>query len=231
MMKLPPLLLCLASGLSILSADEVKSPFNGKDLTGWKASGAHKWIVGQARQSAAHPDQLETTPQGQELINVVSGHGQSLDLFTEEKYGDLHLEIELMVPKDSNSGVYLMGEYEVQVLDSYGKKDADMGAGDIGAIYSAAVPKVNASKAPGEWQKFVIDFRAPKFDSSGKKTTPAVFERVELNGKVLHEKVEMKGPTPGGVTGQEHATGPLMLQGNHGAVAYRNVKITPLAAK
>ncbi len=234
-MKTTPLLLSLVLSLSALHAEEAQSPFNGKDLTGWTPKPAgdrtHKWTVGEAKQSAAKPDQLDVTPGGHELINVVAGHGQSLDLISKEPYGDIHLEIELMVPKGSNSGIYLMGEYEVQVLDSHGKKDAEMGAGDIGAIYSAAVPKVNASKPPGEWQKFVIDFRAPKFDASGKKTAAATFERVELNGKILHEKVEMKGPTPGGVTGQEHPAGPLMFQGDHGAVAFRNIKITPLAAK
>lgn len=234
-MKLFHLLLSSSLLASPLLADEAKSPFNGKDLSGWEAKKeadlTSKWTVGTAKQSAAHPEQLEVTPGGQELINAAPGHATSTDFFTKEKYGDMHLEIELMVPKGSNSGVYVMGEYEVQVLDSYGKKDSEMGAGDIGAIYSAAVPKVNASKAPGEWQKLVIDFRAPKFDAAGKKTANAVFVRVELNGKVLHENVEMKEQTPGGVTGQEHATGPIMLQGNHGAVAYRNIKITPLAAK
>ena len=120
-----------------------------------------------------------------------------------------------------------MGEYEVQVLDSWGKPDNKMSAGDIGAIYSAAVPKLNASKKPGEWQKLIIDFQAPKFDG-GKKSANVKFLKVELNGKVLHENVEMNGPTPGGVSGQEHAEGPLMFQGNHGAVAFRDIKITPL---
>ena len=234
-MKLFHLLLSSSLLASPLLADEAKSPFNGKDLSGWEARKeadlTSKWTVGTAKQSAAHPEQLEVTPGGQELINAAPGHATSTDFFTKEKYGDMHLEIELMVPKGSNSGVYVMGEYEVQVLDSHGKKDSEMGAGDIGAIYSAAVPKVNASKAPGEWQKLVIDFRAPKFDAAGKKTANAVFVRVELNGKLLHENVEMKEQTPGGVTGQEHATGPIMLQGNHGAVAYRNIKVTPLAAK
>jgi hypothetical protein len=136
-----------------------------------------------------------------------------------------------MVPKGSNSGVYVMGEYEVQVLDSFGKKDSELSAGDIGALYGAAPPKSNASKAPGEWQKFVIDFRAPRFDQSGKKTANAKFVKVELNGKVWHENVEMKGPTPSGVTGKESPTGPIMFQGDHGPVAYRNIKVSPLADK
>jgi hypothetical protein len=130
-----------------------------------------------------------------------------------------------MVPKGSNSGVYIMGEYEIQILDSFGK--TEVGPGDVGGLYGAQAPKVNAAKAPGEWQKFVVDFRAPKFDASGKKTANARFVRVTLNGKVIHENVEMKQQTPGGVTGKEHAEGPLMFQGNHGPVAFRNIKIRP----
>ena len=143
----------------------------------------------------------------------------------EAKWGDALIEVELMVPKGSNSGVYVMGEYEIQVLDSFGHEK--MSTGDIGALYGAAPPKVNASKAPGEWQKFVIDFRAPKFDGEGKKTANAKFVKIELNGQVVQEDVEMKGPTPGGLTGKEAATGPIMFQGDHGAVSYRNIKVSP----
>lgn len=204
------------------------TPFNGKDLSNWEIKGKAegKWAVGEAAVSAANPAALEVKPGGSAMVNNVTGHGQGHDIYSKGKYGDLRLEIEVMVPKGSNSGIYLMGEYEVQVFDSFGKKD--MTPGDMGAIYSAAVPKVNASKAPGEWQKYVIEFRAPKFDDKGAKTANAVFVKVELNGTLLHENVEMKGPTPGGITGKEAATGPIMFQGDHGAVAYRNIKVAPL---
>ena len=131
-----------------------------------------------------------------------------------------------MVPKGSNSGIYVMGEYEVQILDSYGK--TKVGAGDVGGLYGAQAPRVNAAKAPGESQRFVIDFRVPKFADDGKKIANARFVKVTLNGQVIHEEVEMKGPTPGGLTGKEAAQGPIMFQGNHGPVAYRNIKITPV---
>ena len=140
--------------------------------------------------------------------------------------GDAVIEVEVMVAKGQNSGIYVMGEYEVQVLDSFGKEK--VGAGDMGGLYGAAAPKVNASKAPGEWQKYVIDYRAPKFDADGKKTSNLKFVKIELNGQVLHENVELKGPTPSGVTGKEAATGPIMFQGDHGLVAYRNLKVTPV---
>jgi len=145
---------------------------------------------------------------------------------TEATFGDVTVEVEFMIPKGSNSGVYLMGEYEVQILDSFGKPDDKLGPGDMGGIYTAAAPKKNACKKPGEWQKFVIDFQAPKFDGD-KKTANAKFIKVTFNDQVIHENVEMtKGVTPGGLTGKEAATGPIMLQGDHGPVSYRNFKVT-----
>ena len=210
--------------LFLLSQD---SPFNGKDLTGWKPVNAEKskWKVGKASLDPADNKKL-VLAEGNEMVNLAAKHGDSVDFYSEAKWGDCVIEVELMVPKDSNSGVYVMGEYEVQVLDSFGH--TKLSTGDIGALYGAAPPKVNASKAPGEWQKFVIDFRAPKFDGEGKKTANARFIKVELNGQVVQEDVEMKGPTPGGLTGKEAATGPLMFQGKHGPVAYRNIKVTPV---
>jgi len=119
-----------------------------------------------------------------------------------------------------------VGEYEIQILDSFGVKK--MKASDMGAIYGAAVPKLNASKAPGTWQKYVIDWQAPEFDEAGKKIANAKFIKIELNGQTLHKDLEMPGPTPGGVTGKEVPKGPIMFQGNHGPVAYKNIMICPL---
>ncbi len=205
------------------AADPIE-PFNGKDLTGWKAKHADNshWAAGTASLNPQNPGELKLAAGSGELVNTKGGGS---DLYTEQKFGDGRYEVEVMVPKGSNSGIYLMGEYEIQVFDSFGKKD--IGMGDMGAIYSAAVPKLNASKAPGEWQKFVIDFRAPKFDADGKKTANAKVVKATLNGEVIHEDVEIKGVTGGALTGKEAATGPLLFQGDHGAVAYRNIKITP----
>jgi hypothetical protein len=160
------------------------------------------------------------------MVNLAAKHKDSVDIYSETPHGDAIIEVEVMVAKGSNSGVYVMGEYEVQVLDSHGK--TKIGKGDMGGIYGATAPKVNASKPHGEWQKYVIDFRAPKFDAQGKKTANARFVKVTLNGQVIHENVEMKGPTPAGVTGKEAPQGGLMFQGDHGPVAYRNIRITPV---
>ena len=227
--KLSSILGIIMMMLSFAFADHhAGSPFNGKDLKGWstkkKAKGKDAWVVGVPSQSKDNPKTLEVGEGHGAMINKVSGHGQSWDIYSGQKWGGkFRIELEVMVPKGANSGIYVMGEYEVQVLDSYGK--AKLGGGDMGAIYGAQPPKVNACKKPGEWQKYVIDFQAPGFDNAGKKTSNAKFLKVELNGQILHQDVEMKGPTPSGVTGKEAAEGPIMFQGDHGPVAYRNIKI------
>jgi hypothetical protein len=208
-----------------LAAVAQDTPFNGKDFTGWKFKGGvekSKWKVGKASLDPADPHKV-VVAEGNEMVNA---EGHSCDIFTEAKWGDCVIEVDVLVAKGQNSGVYVMGEYEIQVLDSFGKEK--VGAGDMGGLYAAAAPKVNASKAPGEWQKFVIDFRAPKFDDKGMKTGNAKFIKIELNGTVIHENVEMKNVTPGGLTGKELAAGPVMYQGDHGIVSFRNLKVTPV---
>ena len=200
-----------------------------KDLSAWEVKGdksKSKWTVGIAAMSTENPKMLVVKKGEGEMINLPTHHSDSVDIYSKAKFGDCRIELELMVPKGSNSGIYVMGEYEIQVLDSYGKEKMD--SGDMGAIYGAAPPPVNACKRPGEWQKYVIEFRAPKFDANGKKIANAEFIKVELNGQVLHENLEMPGPTPAGLTGREAPIGPIMFQGNHGPVAYRNIKIEPL---
>jgi hypothetical protein len=221
--------LCLTvAGLFGAEAGKVVVPFDGSDLKGWKFKGGaetrSKWTVGVASLDDKAPNKLAAStpakPGEGELINLAA----SVDLYTDEVFGDCLVELEVMVPKGSNSGIYLMGEYEVQVFDSFGKDK--VGPGDMGGIYNTAAPKVNACKKPGEWQKFVIDFRAPRFDGD-KKTANAKFVKVTLNGEVIHEDVEVKGPTGGQLKDKESATGPLLFQGDHGPVAFRNIKITP----
>ena len=132
-----------------------------------------------------------------------------------------------MLAKDSNSGIYVMGEYEIQVFDSFAKKETT--SSDMGAIYGVVPPRVNASKPPGEWQRYVIEFRAPRFDENGKKTANGRFLKIVLNDRIIHENVELDGVCAGGITGQESPAGPIMFQGDHGPVAYRNIRITDLS--
>ncbi len=202
-------------------------PFNGKNLTGWKVKDKKlsHWVVGVATVLPEKPTELALRrPTNSETAALINDEGGGTDISTDQKFGDCTVELEFLIPKGSNSGVYLMGEYEVQILDSYGKEKPDKG--DLGAIYGVSAPKVNAAKKPGEWQKFVIDFQAPRFEG-GKKTANAKFLKVVLNGQVIQENVEVPGPTTAALTGKEAPTGPLMLQGDHGPVAFRNIRITP----
>jgi hypothetical protein len=220
---------------TMLAADREVRLFNGTDLKGWKLRGGDKakekskWVVGRASLDPKDPKKLAVTvvppsadggPGARELINAASG----VDLYTEQEFADCTVELELMVPKGSNSGVYLMGEYEVQILDSYGKEK--VGPGDLGGIYNTSAPKVNAAAKPGEWQSMIIEFQAPRF-TEGKKTSEAKFIKVTLNGKVIQQDVAVKGPTPACLTGKEKPRGPLMFQGDHGPVALRNLVIRP----
>jgi sugar phosphate isomerase/epimerase len=202
--------------------------FNGEDLDDWMTKdGPNEWTVGKAEVSEDNPKLLVAEEGTGEMINLTTEHGGSRDIYSKAKFGDCRIELEVMVPRGSNSGIYVMGEYEVQVLDSYGKMK--MGSGDMGAIYGGHAPPVNASKEPGRWQQYVIEWRAPRFDGQGDKIRNAEFVKVELNGHVLHENLVMTDKTPGGLTGREAPVGPLMFQGNHGPVAYRNIVVKPLA--
>lgn len=211
-------------------------PFSGKNLDNWQTreekKGENKWAVGIPSIKDESQKTLDIAdagkPRGNAMINNVAEHGESWDIASKDKFGDCRIELDVMVPKGANSGIYVMGEYEVQVLDSYGKEE--IGTGDMGAIYGAGAAKVNASKKPGEWQKYSIRWKAPKFNDKGEKIANAKFLVVKLNGKVVQKNVEMKGPTPGGLTGKEAATGPLMFQGNHGPVAFKNIRVFPLNA-
>ena len=158
-------------------------------------------------------------------------------LFTAWEHGDIELAFEFLMAPGSNSGVYLQSRYEVQLFDSWGKKDptpadcggiyqrwdAARGAGKEG--YEGTAPRANASRAPGLWQTLHIVFQAPRFDPTGKKTKNARFTKVTLNGFLIHENVEVTGATRSALfeNGPEAPLGPLMFQGDHGAVAIRNL--------
>ncbi len=158
-------------------------------------------------------------------------------LFTTWEHGDLELEVEFMMTPGSNSGVYLQGRYEVQLFDSWAVKE--MRPSDCGGIYQrwdaargtgnesyeGSAPRANAARAPGLWQKLRIEFQAPRFDASGKKTRNARFTKVVLNGFTVQENVDVTGPTRSSAFNDEKALGPLMVQGNHGPVALRHLAV------
>jgi len=223
----------VAAGTIAFGADDAKtiSLINGKDLTGWKTigRGPSRWTFGKAAINPDDPGKLKVAGPGGELIST----NQTVNLSSEAVFGDCLVEVEYMVGKstagdgtDSNSGVKMMNIYEIQIFDNYGQ--ATMGVHDCGAVYGETAPLVNACKKPGEWQKLVIDFRAPRFDQAGHKTANARFVKVTLNGQVVQDNVEIAHGTNVSRNAKEHPTGPIYLQGDHGSVAFRNLKVTPL---
>lgn len=217
-----------------LKADEI-TLFNGKDLSAWKPPHGTWSMVGDVKLNGDAPKTFTTQPG--EGVTLNSDKGKTVDLISLPEHGDCEIHVEFNVPKGSNSGIYVQGRYEVQVFDSYGK--VEIGVHDCGAIYErwdpsrgkgkegyeGHVPRVNASKSPGEWQSFVITFQAPRFDAAGNKVQNAKFLKVVHNGQIIHENVEMTGPTRGSKFPKEAALGPVVIQGDHGPVAYRNFKI------
>jgi hypothetical protein len=214
---------------------------NSKDLTGWKGATAaeNKWFTttGILWDRLLGPTRLRPVPgpvPGDRILNGPTG--STVNLMTEETFGDIELYLEFMVAKGSNSGVYLHGLYEVQVFDSW-NSDEPLTSSDCGGIYhrwidehgvGGSAPSRNASRRPGEWQSFQIWFRGPRFDANGKKTENARFLRVLHNGISVQGAVEVDGPTRAAMNIKEAARNPIMLQGDHGPVAYRNIYVRPL---
>lgn len=221
------------------AAAETISLFDGKSLEGWVARGPaerNQWVVGQAAVDPQDRTGLRVSaaaPGKGELINTTafrkgSKAKRDADLYTVRKFGDCTLRLEFMLPEGGNSGVYVMGEYEIQLKDSYGQKELTFQ--DLGAIYKIATARVNAARKPGEWQVMEIEFRAPRF-RDGVKLSNGRLVKVVLNGQTIHENVELPGVTQGGVAKKEAAEGPLLLQGDHSPVAFRNISITTPAGK
>ncbi|HUR28260.1 MAG TPA: ThuA domain-containing protein, partial [Planctomycetota bacterium] len=161
---------------------------------------------------------------------VISAPPGAGDILTHHIFGDADIHVEFSVPDDpgegearGNSGVYLMGRYEVQVLDSFGNTP---GKGDCGAIYGQTAPSMNACKPALAWQTFDIRLKGPRIGADGKKTANARVS-VWLNGVLVQDDFELKSATPGGISDQEVAAGPLLLQEHGHAVRYRNIWIVP----
>ena len=205
----------------------------GRDLAAWRPPHGDWLVVAAVRPGGAGGRFLLSTPGTGVIVN--GAKGRTDNLHSKLEHGDVEAHIEFVVPKDSNSGVYFQARYEIQVLDSWGVEKPEHS--DCGGIYQrwrddhgfdGHPPRVNASRPPGQWQSFDVLFRAPRFDKSGHKTENARFVKVVHNGTVVHENVELTGPTRASTFQDEKPTGPLMLQGDHGPVAYRNIWLKPI---
>nr|MBI1231671.1 DUF1080 domain-containing protein [Cytophagales bacterium] len=230
-------LLVVGSLMGFTATAQTEVPFDQLDY--FKNPGKSWSIVGDVTTSLQEKDVLIPSKGTGILANIPGKRQKGEDIYTKDSFGDIDLEVEYLMAKGSNSGIYLQGMYEVQLLDSWGKAQAT--SGDNGGIYErwdeskpagqkgyqGYAPRQNTSKAPGLWQKLKVSFQAPRFDASGNKVANARMLRVELNGVLIHENVELLGPTRGAMFAEEVAKGPIRIQGDHGAVAFRNLKITP----
>lgn len=146
---------------------------------------------------------------------------------TKESFGDHHLHIEFRTPEtgDGNSGVYLFGNYEIQVLSSHGQQ---LHSGACGGIYGHKPAAVNASLPAGEWQSYDILFMGPEVDEDGNVTKQATITVIH-NGLYIHNAVP-SNRTNGGIGGPHAETGPLMLQDHGNPVQYRNIWVLPYHA-
>lgn len=214
--------------------------FNGKDLSGWHGQDPKQkndWFStrGVRWERLLGPTRLAgVAAPGDRLLNGPTG--RTVNLVTDETFGDVELYLEFMLAKGSNSGVYLHGLYEIQVFDSWGSSEP-VTSSDCGGVYhrwidnhgvGGSAPSRNASRRPGEWQSFHIWFQAPRFDASGKKIQNAKFLRVLHNGLSIQANVEVEGPTRAHMNLAEAPLNPIMLQGDHGPVAYRSIYVRPL---
>ena len=169
--------------------------FNGKDVSGWLCQDPRRpmgWFV-------------------KDGILMNEGKGAN-NIYTRQKFNDFKLEVEFNVDPQSNSGVYLRGRYEIQILDGYGRP---LDVHSQGALYGFIVPDVNADKPAGEWQTYEI-------------TLIANHVTVMLNGTKIIENGEVPGITGGALDANEKGPGPILLQGDHGRVQFRKVRLTPL---
>ncbi|NLB15983.1 MAG: DUF1080 domain-containing protein [Clostridiales bacterium] len=164
-------------------------------------------------------------------MTVVPGSG---NIVSKQTFGDAQLHVEFRLPYmpdcegqyRANSGVYIHGCYEVQVLDSFGKKTPPAND-DCSAIYSLLTPETNACLPPLEWQTYDLIIRAPRFNENGSIKENARLTALH-NGIVVHNNVELPRATPGGTSGVPVAEGPVMLQDHGNTVAYRNIWIMKL---
>lgn len=167
------------------------SLFNGKDLKGWYADGPRTWSVKNG---------------------ILTCPGSVSNLVSEQKFENFKLHAEFRIPKGSNSGIYLRGRYEVQIIDSYGMEPSDI---LFGGIYGFLTPNVMASKGPGEWQTYDIIL-------IGRRVT------IIANGTPIIMDQIIPGMTGGAIDNKEDQPGPFMIQGDHGAVEFRLIEVTPL---
>ena len=235
-----------------------KPLFDGKGLSGWtfrNPRAKNVWIVcDQVRLDPSDSARLLPVGSGGQAGSVMlcGDDGRGSDIMTREVFADYQLHIEFTVPKGSNSGVYNRGLFEIQVFDSFGQSKPRWH--DCGALYERAFPRENLAKPPGEWQSYDITLKGKKLSLAwnGKtvyqdmdmrygETDREAFERLNQENSTKPPALQVKlreengryvgyfgeGGTRAGLDGPDRP-GPILLQGDHGPVAYRNILIRTL---
>ena len=185
--------------LAFAGDDGFRALFNGTNTAGWhlrKADGHNTWTV-----------------ENGVLKNTVAKGEHGTDLVTDQKFQNFTVKYEFMVPDNSNSGFYLRGRHEIQILGDFAK--GKTGLGGNGALYNFKVPDQFVSKPGGEWQ-------TAEATIIGNKIT------LTLNGVKVHDNVECNKPTGGELDNKVNEPGPILLQGDHGTVWFRNIQIKEL---
>lgn len=193
------------------------------------------WVAtSEVRLDPENERRLKAVPVKDGTVWLNGEKGRLPNLITSEAFGDCEVHVEFLIARRSNAGVKFHEVYEIQILDSHGRKDVDGTA--MGGVYPRADPKkgyldrgiapmVNAAKPAGEWNVLDVVWKSPRFDAKGEKVASATIVKATLNGQVIHENVEVKTPTGGNWTRKEAATGSFMLQSDHGPTAWRSVRI------
>jgi len=209
------------------------------DLSAFKEPGNSWTLVGDVTVDMNMVNAVKSTKGTGILLNTSTPKKPGFDLYTIKEYGDMILELDYLVAKGANSGIFLQSNYEIQIEDSWTltnpvsssnggaheRWNNDKPEGEKG--FDGFAPRQNVSKAPGLWQHIKVVFQAPKFDASGIKIANARLLSVDLNGVAIHENVELTGATRGGF-GTEKALAPLRIQGDQGTVAFRNISISDI---
>ncbi len=198
--RLPPV--PAAPDLSKVTYGKAVSLFNGKDLTGWELVNPNQTNGFKVENGTLVNDPVQ--PGGKRI-----SYG---NIRTVQVFDDFNLTLEVNVPEGSNSGVYLRGMYEIQVLDSYGR---ELDSHHMGALYSRITPSVAAEKPAGEWQTLDL-------------TLCDRHVTVKLNGVTIIDNQPAHGPTGGAIIADVFKSGPVYLQGDHGKVMYRNMVLKPI---
>ncbi len=231
--------LCLLIGTTAAFAEDPGwiGLIGDHELAAWREPTGGWLAAGDARLDPKDPSRLAAVAGGGVIINGVTG--RTGNLLSKQEFGDVEAHFEFLIPHGSNSGVKLQGLYEIQIVDSHAAKK--LTGSDCGGIYPRAellpryhhlddgyAPRMNAAKPAGQWQTLDLVFKAPRFDRSGKKQANARFEKVVLNGQVVQEHVELQAPTGHAWRLPEVRRGPILLQADHGPVAFRNIRVKAL---